>query len=46
MSNPPAFNPLDKQNLGESIGLALSRCPLAPLNQLSKFKGAGICALY
>ena len=46
MSNPPSFNPLDKKNLGESVGLALSRCSPVALDQLPKFKGAGIYALY
>jgi len=46
MSNPPAFNPLDKHNLGESVGLALSRCPAVSLAKVPPFKGAGIYALY
>lgn len=46
MSNPPAFNPLDKHNLGESVGLALSRCPPVPLGDVASFHGAGIYALY
>jgi Eco29kI restriction endonuclease len=46
MSNSPAFNPLDKHNLGESVGLALSRCPVVPLAEIPSFSGAGIYALY
>jgi len=46
MSHTPAFNPLDKRNLGESVGLALSRCPVHPLADLPAFTGAGIYALY
>ena len=46
MSLQAAFNPLDKHNLGQSVALALSNCPAAPLNDLPKFPGAGIYALY
>jgi Eco29kI restriction endonuclease len=46
MSNPPAFNPLEKHSLGESVGLALSRCPAVSLAKIPSFKGAGIYALY
>lgn len=46
MSAPIAFNPLDKHNLGESVALALSRCPAHRLDEIGSFKGAGIYALY
>ena len=40
------FNPLDKENLGNSVVDALLAEPLAPLSDLSSFYGAGIYALY
>jgi hypothetical protein len=46
MSNPPAFNPLDKRNLGESVALALSRSQAVSLAELPSISGAGIYALY
>jgi len=46
MSNQPPFNPLDKHNLGESVGLALSRCPAVSMAKIPTFKGSGIYALY
>lgn len=46
MPAPVAFNPLDKENLGLSVALALSKCPTFALDQLPAFLGAGIYALY
>lgn len=44
------FNPLDKNNLGESVASALLRQPLAELcslrNKNAKFSGAGVYAIY
>lgn len=40
------FNPLDKQNLGKSVFVALTKRPLVPLMSLSPFKGAGVYAIY
>lgn len=40
------FNPLDKRNLGESVGQAMLRRPAVPMTGLSRFDGAGIYAIY
>lgn len=40
------FNPLDKRHLGESVGQAMLRRPVAPLGNLGTFSGAGIYAIY
>lgn len=40
------FNPLDKRNLGESVANALLNRPIASLNQLEPFVGAGVYAIY
>ena len=40
------FNPLDKRHLGESVGQAMLRQPLLPLEDLTSFIGAGIYAIY
>ena len=40
------FNPLDKQHLGESVGQAMLRQPVVPMNELTSFVGAGIYAIY
>lgn len=40
------FNPLDKRHLGESVGQAMLRQPVIPMNDLSGFAGAGIYAIY
>jgi len=40
------FNPLDKQNLAKSLAEALLRRPVSYLQQLAKFEGAGIYAIY
>ncbi|MHB0974062.1 MAG: Eco29kI family restriction endonuclease [Thiobacillus sp.] len=40
------FNPLDKRNLGESVANALLARPVASLNQLQPFTGAGVYAIY
>ncbi|MCY4471492.1 MAG: Eco29kI family restriction endonuclease [Kistimonas sp.] len=42
----PAFNPLDKQHLGASVGQAMLRQPVVPLGELKSFDGAGIYAIY
>lgn len=41
-----AFNPLDKQHLGESVGQTMLRQPVIPLADLAVFEGAGIYAIY
>ncbi len=40
------FNPLDKRHLGESVGQAMLRRPVRPLQDLEAFDGAGIYAIY
>jgi len=40
------FNPLDKKHLGESVGQAMLRQPVTPLQGLKAFNGAGIYAIY
>ncbi|SEP68942.1 Eco29kI restriction endonuclease [Ectothiorhodospira magna] len=40
------FNPLDKRHLGESVGQAMLRQPVVPMAKLSRFRGAGIYAIY
>lgn len=45
-SNVVPFNPLDKRHLGESVGQAMLRRPVAPLGNLETFNGAGIYAIY
>ncbi len=40
------FNPLDKRQLGNSVGYALLRQPVVPMAQLESFEGAGIYAIY
>ena len=40
------FNPLDKQNLGRSVFIELTRRPLVPIASLTPFKGAGVYAVY
>ena len=40
------FNPLDKRHLGESVGQAMLRRPVIPMNKLQPFVGAGIYAIY
>nr|WP_298380697.1 Eco29kI family restriction endonuclease [uncultured Halomonas sp.] len=40
------FNPLDKKHLGESVGQAMLRQPVTPMAELSRFKGAGVYAIY
>ncbi|MDR8020402.1 Eco29kI family restriction endonuclease [Nesterenkonia aerolata] len=40
------FDPLDYDNLGASIARALEEQPVRPLENLEKFDGAGIYALY
>ena len=40
------FNPLDKRHLGESVGQAMLRQPVVPLENLAPFNGVGIYAIY
>lgn len=40
------FNPLDKKHLGESVGQAMLRGKIVPLDSLERFDGAGIYAIY
>ncbi|WP_426991857.1 Eco29kI family restriction endonuclease [Methylomonas sp. CM2] len=40
------FNPLDKRQLGESVGQALLRRPVVSMADLKSFDGAGIYAIY
>lgn len=40
------FNPLEKRHLGESVGQAVLRQPVFPLEELEAFQGAGIYAIY
>lgn len=46
MSAETPYNPLDKKNLGASIGDALLARDVHPLGGLSPFDGAGIYAIY
>ncbi len=45
-NNIVPFNPLDKRNLGESVGLAILRQEVIPLSELKPFLGSGVYALY
>lgn len=45
-SNIIPFNPLNKRHLGESVGQAMLRQPVVPMNNLKTFDGAGIYAIY
>lgn len=40
------FNPLDKRHLGESVGQAMLRQPVAPMAEIARFDGAGVYAIY
>ena len=40
------FDPLEYKNLGESIVRAMNEQPIHSLDNLEKFEGAGIYALY
>ena len=40
------FNPLDKRNLGESVGQALLNRPIFSLSNIEPFSGAGIYVIY
>jgi len=40
------FNPLDKRNLGESVGQAMLRQPVIQMSGLPDFGGAGLYAIY
>lgn len=40
------YNPLDRANLGRSVADALLISPAVPLQGISRFRGAGIYALY
>ncbi len=46
MPDEKPYNPLDYDNLGESIARAILDRDAAPLRDLSRFDGAGIYALY
>lgn len=46
MRKEPAYNPLDKTNLGASVAEALLKKELEPLAELTPFQGAGVYALY
>ena len=46
MTSPTPFNPLDKSNLGASVGEALLGRKPQPLGHVPRFQGAGIYALY
>ncbi|HEY4361783.1 MAG TPA: Eco29kI family restriction endonuclease [Bryobacteraceae bacterium] len=46
MHSEPAFNPLDKKNLGISVENALLARPRSPLPPPDKFIGAGVYAIY
>ena len=41
-----AFNPLDKENLGESVARALLKRPIGPIPPKASFDGAGVYAIY
>jgi len=45
LKEEPAFNPLDKMNLGRAVRDALLKRPVVPLPP-DRFKGAGVYALY
>lgn len=40
------FNPLDKQNLGKSVSIAMLSQPVTKLADIQSFVGAGVYALY
>ncbi len=40
------YNPLDRKNLGISVGEALLAADIAPLGEVVEFDGAGIYAIY
>ncbi|MGI8553101.1 MAG: Eco29kI family restriction endonuclease [Dehalococcoidia bacterium] len=42
----PAYNPLDKRNLGVSVADAMLQQPVVPLPPLERFMAAGIYAIY
>lgn len=46
MEKQKIYNPLDKWNIANSIGDALLRQTLSPLNELKAFDGAGVYAIY
>lgn len=46
MDGSTSFNPLDRIELGKSVGNALLRNPCEPLPPTSKFPGAGLYAIY
>ncbi len=46
MPDETPYNPLDYDNLGESIARAILDRDTASLRDLSRFEGAGIYALY
>jgi len=46
MRSEPAYNPLDKRNLGVSVADALLAKPLGPLPPEEPFIGAGVYAVY
>lgn len=46
MHKVSVFNPLDKQNLGESIVGALLASPAKSLKGIAQFNGAGVYAIY
>ncbi|CCF86129.1 Eco29kI family restriction endonuclease [Nitrolancea hollandica] len=43
---PVPFNPLDYDNLGESVANALLSRPVVPMTDLNRFEGAGLYAIY
>lgn len=45
MTTPP-FNPLDMEHLGESVGNALLSSTPTRMDQLARFQGAGVYAIY
>jgi hypothetical protein len=46
MTSPEPYNPLDLDALGDSLLRQLERQPTAPLDDVARFTGAGIYALY
>jgi len=44
--NTQPFNPLDKENLGDSVATAMLQQPISDLPPMESFDGAGIYALY
>ena len=46
MRSFPAYDPLDKRNLGTSVADAMLAREVEPLDDLGKFAGAGIYAIY